>query len=349
MMLSFASSTIGFASVPSHADNPMHGNNPCEGMKGTSAINTVAGLDTDANTQAGKLLDVRCFQDSSDVTQVGPQAGADVTPGVIGGMNSATMPALQGDLEDNGLCAVNVHWHEGAEHRSEGEYDETQYGPALGDEGHRRKLGADEQRQGHRCAGFEELDESLKKPFHFKHCEKMHVGETYEVHWPHSAAGSCGTKWQIQSPFYDGVLCNNEAVLGVYGADNTLSNMAQYVGVEAQVFMIVNNEEKQDPKYDLPIDMYGAVKNGPNQWADVAKYTGSTTGTSRDNEICSQYSPVSWHVDRTCQKISAQMFDNLCKAMKANPDDLSGDLYAHGARETVLATLTASNIADDTP
>ena len=177
----------------------------------------------------------------------------------------------------------------------------------------------------------------------------MHVGETYEVHWPHSAAGACGTKWQIQSPFYDGVLCNNEAVVGVYNADNTLSNMAQAVGVEAQVFMIVNNEEKQDPQYDLPIDMYGAVKNGPNQWADVAKYTGSTTGTSRDNEICSQYSPVSWHVDRKCQKISAQMFDNLCKAMKANPDDLSGDLYSHGARETVMDKLTATNIADDPP
>ena len=36
----------------------------------------------------------------------------------------------------------------------------------------------------------------------------MRVGETYEVHWPHSALGACGTPLQYQTPFYDGVFCN---------------------------------------------------------------------------------------------------------------------------------------------
>merc|ERR1719161_2643887 len=32
--------------------------------------------------------------------------------------------------------------------------------------------------------------------YDWKHCVDMHVGETYEFHWPHSAAGACGTPWQ---------------------------------------------------------------------------------------------------------------------------------------------------------
>ena len=32
-------------------------------------------------------------------------------------------------------------------------------------------------------------------------CVSMHVSETYEVHWPPSAASSCGTFYQCQTPF----------------------------------------------------------------------------------------------------------------------------------------------------
>ena len=83
----------------------------------------------------------------------------------------------------------------------------------------------------------------------------MYVGETYEVHWPHSAAGACGTKWQFQSPFYDGVLCNNDAVLGVYGADNELKNLPMFVGVEGQVFTVVN-----DDAYDIHLGLDGTAE-----------------------------------------------------------------------------------------
>ena len=170
----------------------------------------------------------------------------------------------------------------------------------------------------------------------------MHVGETYEIHWPHSKAGACGTKWQFQSPFYDGVLCNDEAVLGVYHADNELKNMAQAVGVEGQVFTIVN-----DDAYDRNLGLAGAIRGG-ELWQDVARYTGSTTGQSRNNEICSVYSPITWHVDRKCHLISAKSFDMLCAQMKMQADDPNDghDLEPHGARETVLPELTASNIVD---
>jgi hypothetical protein len=177
----------------------------------------------------------------------------------------------------------------------------------------------------------------------------MHVGETYEVHWPHSAAGACGTKWQFQSPFYDGVLCNNDAVFGVYnetGYDKSLRNLGKYVGVEGQVFTIVN-----DPAYDVHLGLDGAIKGsfGERQfWQDVAIYTGSTTGQSRDNDICSVYSPITWQVDRKCHLISAKSFDMLCAQMMLQADDPNDghDLEPHGARETVSASLTATNIVD---
>merc|ERR1712127_943641 len=64
----------------------------------------------------------------------------------------------------------------------------------------------------------------------------MEVGETYEVHWPNSAFGSCGTVDQYQTPFYDGVLCH----FGEEG--DILSNLAFKVGVQAQIYTVVNDE-----------------------------------------------------------------------------------------------------------
>ena len=174
--------------------------------------------------------------------------------------------------------------------------------------------------------------------YHWKHCKHMHVGGTYEIHWPHSAAGMCGTKWQFQTPFYDGVLCNDDAVASVWGAgDSSLTQLPQYVGVEAQVFTITN-----DPADNKNLNINGAIKTG-GAWTDVAKYTGSTTGTTRNNEICSKFTPITWQVDRKCHLISASSFDKMCEDMKAQRDDMSGDLYPHGSRETTASHLTADN------
>jgi len=336
--------------------------NPCHDMIANSALNTVAG-NTTANAMKGKVVNLPCFEDNTDITINAfnkPQAGADVTAGAVtGGIDSSGMKLIEGDLKDAGLCAVNVHWHEGAEHRSVGEYDETGLGPGLGNEGYHgpsaggsygRRLGTGGQTQGHHCHHYQDLSPAQKAPYNWKYCKNMHVGETYEIHWPHSAAGACGTKWQFQSPFYDGVLCNDPAVLGVYTADNTLANMGSAVGVEGQVFTVVN-----DDAYDVHLGLDGAIKGGGLDanddrqfWKDVAVYTGSTTGQSRDNnQFCSVYSPITWQVDRKCHKISAKSFDNLCAQMLMqadNPND-GHDLEPHGARLTVTPELTATNIA----
>merc|ERR1712160_79630 len=76
---------------------------------------------------------------------------------------------------------------------------------------------------------------------------------------------------------------------------------------------------------------------------DVTKYTGSTTGTSRDNEMCSTYAPITWQVDRKCHAISASSFDKMCHDMKLQRDDMHDDLYAHGARELVDDAYVGNN------
>lgn len=83
--------------------------------------------------------------------------------------------------------------------------------------------------------------------------------------------------------------------------------------------------------------------------ADMAYYTGSTTGTSRDNTICSAYTPITWQVDRACQMVSASTFDKMCADMKSQRDDMSDDLHAHGSRELVADDLAANNQVNDPP
>jgi hypothetical protein len=76
---------------------------------------------------------------------------------------------------------------------------------------------------------------------------------------------------------------------------------------------------------------------------DIHIYTGSTTGETRSNQMCSQYAPITWQVDRKCHMISASSFDKMCYDMKMQRDDMSDDLHAHGSHELVKDELTANN------
>lgn len=278
-------------------------------------------LNNGVNICAGKkpdLPDAACVVDA--MTNVGPQAGANVTKGYQGSMNVDYLP-ITTPYWQNGMCPVNVHWHLGAEHLSVGEYDENGKGPKEYE-----RLDGDI-RMGFRCNKYDETDPKFTKPFDWKHCKNMQVGETYEVHWPHSAAGACGTPNQYQTPFYDGVFC----------IDGVLTDTAAQVGVQSQVFTVVNDED-----YFWPNMLSGMIVDG-EMGTDLAKYTGSTTGDKRNNQICSQYSPITWQVDRKCHLISASSFDKLCYDMKLQRDDMSGDLYPHGSRTLVDDDLAADN------
>jgi len=284
----------------------------------------------DANAPGdGYFNNVKCMEDG--VMQALEQSGTNVTLGYKGEIDTTGRSPITTTYKEAGLCPVNVHWHLGAEHLSTGQYDEGGKGPA-----HRRRMRsmlAESVRQGFQCHFYNKDDAKFTKPYEWKYCKDMEVGQTYEIHWPHSAAGMCGSDWQMQTPFYDGVFCKDGII--------SLSplNTFQKIGVQAQVFTIVNDERYH---YDNLIEGM-IVHPGTEHGQDIAKYTGSTTGTSRSNEICSRYTPITWQVDRKCHMVSASSFDKLCKDMKAQKDDMSDDLHAHGARELVASQFAADN------
>lgn len=257
------------------------------------------------------------------VDDINEQSGANVTEGYQGDFNTRVEPIVVPYFMW-GLCPVNVHWHLGAEHYSANEFDENGSGPSEIQE--RRRL-AGKTRQGFQCNLYNENDEKFTKPFEWKHCVDMEVGQTYEVHWPHSAAGACGTPNQYQTPFADGVFCNIDVITATH----------EQIGVQGQVFTVVNDESFYYP--DL---MRGMIVDG-DLGANIAYYTGSTTGTTRNNTVCSQYAPITWQVDRKCHLISASSFDKMCADMKSQRDDMSADLYPHGSRELVADEFAADN------
>jgi hypothetical protein len=275
----------------------------------------------------GYFNNIECYNEDN-VLNVFEQAGANVTDGFEGQLDAGDRRPIVVPYLNVGLCPVNVHWHLGTEHLSVGQYDDHGRGP--GDD-HRRLSG--DARPGFRCHHYDAEDPIFTTEYGWRFCLNMHVGETYEVHWPHSAAGACGSPWQYQSPFYDGVFCNG----GIISLDEL--NTFEKIGVQAQVFTIVNHED-----YYYPDLFRGMITDVSHFGADIAYYTGSTTGTSRDNEICSRYAPITWQVDRTCHLISASSFDKMCADMLSQQDDMTMDLEPHGARELVLPEYSANNL-----
>jgi hypothetical protein len=310
-----SSDSSGFQIRPL-SDHMFAAKNECEGKKPGKG----AGFDN-----------WECVKD--EVVQATEQSGADVTEGYTGKLQTNHKP-ITTTYHEAGLCPVNVHWHLGAEHRSEGEFDECGSGPTYvdhhRDEGETRRL-ASPLRHGLQCHHYDNKTEKFTKEYDWQHCIDMHVGETYEVHWPHSNAGACGTPNQFQTPFYDGVLCRMSQ------NPKFLTELPLNVGVQAQVFTIVNDED-----YFYPDLMWGMIVHG-DYGKNLTKYTGSTTGTTRNNTMCSKYTPITWQVDRKCHLISASSFDKMCADMKMQRDDMSGDLYAHGSRVLVQDTLVANN------
>jgi len=331
-----------------------------------SMSNKIAGTNPCDNAQQDLYLkNEKCFIDSvvdaveasfADVA-VGPQSGADVTKGFVGEFDVSMMmngsgitvnkfPFRDGAGTEDGaaglgpLCPVNVHWHLGAEHKSGGQYDEAGKSPSPNNQNYTASADAPV-RYGFACHHYDASDSKFTTEYKWKHCTDMKVGETYEVHWPHSVLGACGTPHQYQTKFYDGLFCRY-AKAGSPAL--TAQQIASNVGVQAQVFTIVNDEDYYYP--DLMKGMI--VSNGGEQkfGEDLAIYAGSSTGTTRDDMTCSAYSPVTWQVDRTCHLISASSFDKMCADMKQNHDPMTNDLHPHGARKVVAKALNSDEVHD---
>ena len=155
MLAVSTSAALGFASVPAtdcpetvHVKEEL-GFNPCFGRH--------------AYTET-LLANSACFDDDMNPA-VGPQAGADITTGATGLMETHAnqQPIMEEYHEylDGAMCAVNVHWHMGAEHRSAGQYDEAGSSP---EDGQGRALADGAVRHGHKCHHYDTLTEEQKAP-----------------------------------------------------------------------------------------------------------------------------------------------------------------------------------------
>uniref|UniRef100_A0A7S0QMS9 U-box domain-containing protein n=1 Tax=Pyramimonas obovata TaxID=1411642 RepID=A0A7S0QMS9_9CHLO len=289
-----------------------------------TAAPTTAPTTTLPNVCEGKFKEgipnVMCFE--NNIVNALEQSGANITVGYVGGFYATGRVPITLPFSRLGLCPVGVHWHLGTEHMSVGQFDE--HGKTPGD------FLASEMRPGFACHHYDASKSMFTTEYNWEHCIDMKVGYTYEVQWYHSAAGACGTPNQYQTPFYDGIFCMD-------GIISSNLNTFETIGVQGQVFTVVNDEQ-----YYYPDLISGMVVDG-QMGEDIARYTGSTTGTSRSNEICSQFSPITWQVDRKCHLISASSFDKMCADMKAQNDDMTDDLRPRGSRELVAHRLVANN------
>merc|ERR1711935_1321589 len=108
---------------------------------------------------------------------------------------------------------------------SNGQYDMNGMGPSKVAE--RRRL-AGKVDPGGQCYLYDENNDIFTDEYVWKYCTDMEVGQTYEVHWPHSRAGACGTLNQYQTPFKDGVFCT----------DDIIADLPADIGVQAQVYVV---------------------------------------------------------------------------------------------------------------
>jgi len=223
------------------------------------------------------------------------------------------------DAQANSLPLANVHFHLGAEHKSDDYKDDTD--AKAYDAANDRRLSDDRRlaanvRPGYMCSK-DGLSNDQLKAYDFKYCQgQVSVGKSYEVHYVHSSAG------------YDAEdLKNADKDLmddGLGGAANGRGQLNPQVVVQGQVFQIVQGAATID---DM---LHGWTVVGHDK---SVMYSGSTTGPSHNNQVCSPY-VITWHVDLMCHQVSPESFDNLCKQMN-DIYKLQGDLFPHGSRKIV--------------
>merc|ERR1712187_975544 len=242
------------------------------------------------------------------------------------------------EAQAEALPLVNVHFHLGAEHKSDYYNDEADF--LLYDSTHRRleeegvEVAAEEEegffddtaerrlatgavRPGYMCPNTGISADKLT-PYAFQYCKgEIQVGKSYEVHYVHSSAGYSAAELAANS---DIDLMDD----GLGGAANGKGMLNPMVAVQGQVYHIVKNGPTNN-------NLLHGWTNSVH--ADAVIYMGSSTGPSHNQETCSPYA-VTWHVDKKCHQISPESFDNLCKQMK-DLYKLNSDLYPHGSRKIV--------------
>jgi len=250
-----------------------------------------------------------------------PQSPRDLTAGASG--NKVPKAAVLTDAQVNFLPLTNVHFHLGAEHKSEAYSDGSD--AAAYDASHARRLAAGaEVRPGYMCPTAS-LSSTQLASYNFQYCRgQVEVGKSYEIHYVHSSAGYHAS--EIVDASQDAMDD------GLGGAANGRGQLNPMVAVQGQVYQIVNGAAAVD---DL---LHGWTVVGHT---DSVMYAGSTTGPSHNNEICSPYA-ITWHVDKACHQVPPESFDNLCRQM-SELYQLENDLYPHGSRMIVAPAFVVES------
>lgn len=239
-----------------------------------------------------------------------PQTPRDLSTGATGQMTpkAATLTDAQADF----LPLVNVHFHLGAEHKSDA------YNNGTDATAYDAGSSTSQVRPGWMCP-TESLTASQMTSYNFQYCKgDMAVGNSYEVHYVHSSAGVDAND--------DPTINADNLADGLGGAANGRGILNPMIVVQGQIFQIVAGGASVD---DL---LHGWTVVGHT---NSVMYSGSTTGTSHDNDVCSPYA-ITWHVDKDCHQVSPESFDNLCKQMKETYN-MDVDLKPHGSRKLVAS------------
>lgn len=265
------------------------------------------------------------------------QAPRDLSTGATGAKTpkAATLNVAQSKM----LPLANVHYHLGAEHKSDaysldadGKAWDTKQATAgsqhrrLQEEEieeddldinmnrrNERRLSADP-RPGFMC-DQSKLTAQENATYTFKYCTGVQIGKTYEIHYVHSSAAT-----HMPADAATGAIDSMNDGLG--GAANGRNQLNPMVVVQGLVVQVTAN----GPKVADMLHNWDGFATG----RDAVMYPGSTTGPSHNNKICSPYA-ITWHVDKRCNKVHAESLDNLCKVMKEQ-HKMTGDLAPHGSR-----------------
>lgn len=244
--------------------------------------------------------------------KAGPQAPRDLstTSGDLHYGAKTPTAALLNAQQAMDMFQTNIHFHLGAEHKSD-EYNDGHASEEYDHDHTGRRLLSESARPGWMCPNVNSVDDSHV----WKYCKgEMHVGNSYEVHYVHSSAGSA-------SEFF-------EDGLGSAAGGGLIAN--PMIVVEAVVYHIIAGEQIGDDDLAHGWEHYNHE--------DALAYSGSTTGTGNNNDkVCSPY-VVTWHVDPHCRQVTAASFDNMCKQMK-ELYGMEDDLYPHGSRILVDESL----------
>ena len=224
-----------------------------------------------------------------------PQSPRDVTPGFRGGLEARVRP-FDGDATPRFIQA-NLHFHLGAEHKSE---IPNGYFQSAEDVGLAtplvRPASSPDIRAGFFC-GLDDVSSDDRDFYNFTFCKGVSVNYTYEFHWVFSTGAPL---IGLRDEGAEGELGITD---GLAGAANRTVNPK--VIVRGQVCRIIYDKSLTDVDADYD--------NFLQQWRQpplgrAVRYIGSTTGTDFNNSVCSPLE-VNWHVDTECCTLSAQTFD----------------------------------------